>query len=802
MAGTTIDTWDPAPVVSRLLAIDDSAGPNNVTVTPDDLAGQMLAEGPIKDRVEQIEASQATGDKKLAPVRILLTAATAATALTAGSTHDGLVLAAGDSVGQAIAGGSTVAGIWQVQASGAALRRTDADTGAELAKATFTVDAGTHVGTTWYVETADITIGTTPVVIKKVANAPAVTGEVVAARQGEASLAANLNKIKAEALSTTALATPAETVTGTATAKITTPAGVKAATDQWFPTTSAVPGVAAALVDGNGRVMAEVKENDGVFWAFGGITLANAKEVQTSNVAGVEWALLTDEPEPRVLLELGSDGARSWFVGDSAGTGGTGPGDVNTYLKRSSPCAVFRDAEGRTLYLFGGAFWSWWQSGRHSYGRSRWMTALNGVMEVDGAGGLVIYQMLDGSGAFECTRIGEDEDSERVDDHDNWAILIDPRDGSIIRLRCLWTPHGGNRSEFVGKSLDAKHLGPKTRIKGQDGQPLNDGNYTYNNAFFERDNFANIRCWGRTSATPGDYTWGMIRSFDGGETWTPRTKVVNTDGVYGIPSPRYDGDGDIFVCYKNPAHSGSGAKRRISAGHLRHNGQFLRLDGTQIAPNVFDPSYVPVAPETDLTEIYQPPSGSHVRLTDSRIVSHDTVAKVIQMLVCWTEWPGANEDISWAISLSKARMVTIDESGESPVVTLGAVATLGGGGEGIAIYDAPAFNPDYIAGSCVAGDGLVLYCAINVDGAGTSIAELCDISNPASVKRRRIMTTQAPKRLARPVSWIKNVYDRATGQITYQLDDFAAFAVVSYYESFGKWVADGYGIIPSEWKPE
>ena len=197
MAGTTIDTWDPAPVVSRLLAIDDSAGANNVTVTPDDLAGQMLTEGPIKDRVEQIEASQATGDKKLAPVRIVLTAATAASALTAGSTHDGVVLAAGDSVGQAIAGGSSVAGIWQVQASGAALRRTDADTGAELAKATFTVDAVTHVGTTWYVETADITIGTTPVVIKKVANAPAVTGEVVAARQGEASLAANLNKIKA-----------------------------------------------------------------------------------------------------------------------------------------------------------------------------------------------------------------------------------------------------------------------------------------------------------------------------------------------------------------------------------------------------------------------------------------------------------------------------------------------------------------------------------------------------------------------------------------------------------------------------
>lgn len=196
MAGSTIDTWDPAPVVSRLLAIDDSAGPNNVTVTPGDLAGQMLAEGPIKDRVDQIEATAATGDKKLAPVRLLLTSATAPSAMTAGSTHDGLVVAAGDDIARAVPGGSVVDGIYRVQASGAALRRDDADTGAELVRASFTVDAGTNAGTTWFVETDAITIGTTPISIKKVANAPAIAGEVVAARGGKASLSERLASIE------------------------------------------------------------------------------------------------------------------------------------------------------------------------------------------------------------------------------------------------------------------------------------------------------------------------------------------------------------------------------------------------------------------------------------------------------------------------------------------------------------------------------------------------------------------------------------------------------------------------------
>ncbi|MBD0416497.1 hypothetical protein [Oryzicola mucosus] len=151
----------------------------------------------VDAEVSRIEGIVAAGDQKKSPVKVLVTVATAPAAMTAGSTHDGVVIAAGESLAVAVPGGSNGSGIFEFQPTGPAIRRSDADTGAELARASFTVDAGSNLGSTWFVENTEITIGATAIVIKKVANAPAVSGEVVTARQGQPNLAANLDTIRA-----------------------------------------------------------------------------------------------------------------------------------------------------------------------------------------------------------------------------------------------------------------------------------------------------------------------------------------------------------------------------------------------------------------------------------------------------------------------------------------------------------------------------------------------------------------------------------------------------------------------------
>jgi hypothetical protein len=103
------------------------------------------------------------------PVRFLVNSATPSLAIDFenGDIYDGLTLVAGDRFLRQVLTGSVSTpdpanGIYVVQASGAAIRGTDADTGAELKNATVMVLAGTYAGTFWVQDNTTPVVGGAP----------------------------------------------------------------------------------------------------------------------------------------------------------------------------------------------------------------------------------------------------------------------------------------------------------------------------------------------------------------------------------------------------------------------------------------------------------------------------------------------------------------------------------------------------------------------------------------------------------------------------------------------------------------
>ncbi|CAH2399250.1 SGNH/GDSL hydrolase family protein [Mesorhizobium ventifaucium] len=144
------------------------------------IAGGLPAEmDALEERVNDVEALAFSGVKLKQSVRLLVTTATAPATMTAGSTLDGLVLAAGDRVARAVTPADAVNGVYVVQGAGAAIRSTDMDSESDLVGATFTMDAGTHAAAQWACLTpAPIVVDTTALTFAKTASANALSAAV------------------------------------------------------------------------------------------------------------------------------------------------------------------------------------------------------------------------------------------------------------------------------------------------------------------------------------------------------------------------------------------------------------------------------------------------------------------------------------------------------------------------------------------------------------------------------------------------------------------------------------------------
>ncbi|TIL94803.1 MAG: hypothetical protein E5Y73_09725 [Mesorhizobium sp.] len=150
-------------------------------VEADTVAAVEAITDPLSERVDDVEALALSGVKPpKQSVRLLMTTnVDIAAACENGDTLDALVLVTGDRF--ALTGQTAPAqnGVYIVPASGAAARSTDMDTADEIVGGRFDVDAGTHAGETWAVQTlAPITVGTTALVIVRTTTASALAGVV------------------------------------------------------------------------------------------------------------------------------------------------------------------------------------------------------------------------------------------------------------------------------------------------------------------------------------------------------------------------------------------------------------------------------------------------------------------------------------------------------------------------------------------------------------------------------------------------------------------------------------------------
>ncbi|MER9768859.1 hypothetical protein NKJ09_22665 [Mesorhizobium sp. M0189] len=172
-------------------AVDGEVAGLNQRVTDVDTAlGTRLT------AVEQLALSGVRPAKQ--SVRLLVTTATAPASMTAGATLDGLVLVANDRVARATSAGAIADGVYVVQASGAAIRSTDMDSEADVIGARFDVDAGTHASETWTLSNlAPISVDLTVLIFVKSGSANATTAEVLAARDGKASIGARMDDFTA-----------------------------------------------------------------------------------------------------------------------------------------------------------------------------------------------------------------------------------------------------------------------------------------------------------------------------------------------------------------------------------------------------------------------------------------------------------------------------------------------------------------------------------------------------------------------------------------------------------------------------
>lgn len=176
----------------------------------DDMASNSAAAVPTQQSVKAYVDAAALGivTSWKAPVKVATTTAgTLATSFENGDTIDGVVLATGDRILIKDQSTQSENGIYIVAASGAPARSSDANVAAELEGAAVTVQQGTsNANTTWIQTTDGITLGSSNIVF--------------------AQLGASVPDASATVKGIVELATPAEALTATDTARAVTPEGL------------------------------------------------------------------------------------------------------------------------------------------------------------------------------------------------------------------------------------------------------------------------------------------------------------------------------------------------------------------------------------------------------------------------------------------------------------------------------------------------------------------------------------------------------------------------------------------------
>ncbi|TFW14421.1 hypothetical protein EGY25_04305 [Brevundimonas intermedia] len=124
----------------------DSIAPGSSALyDPDKAEGRALFAA-----IDAAVQTATTGLRRIDPVRVVLTANVALTALSNGSTHDGVTLATGDRVALVGQTNASQNGVYVAPASGSAARATDMNEGSEFPGATFLVREGAaRSGTSW-----------------------------------------------------------------------------------------------------------------------------------------------------------------------------------------------------------------------------------------------------------------------------------------------------------------------------------------------------------------------------------------------------------------------------------------------------------------------------------------------------------------------------------------------------------------------------------------------------------------------------------------------------------------------------
>jgi hypothetical protein len=179
-------------------AIETNESGNSTAIT--DLQDRM---SEAESDINTLESIAVAGVAPKASVRAATTAnGTLASAFDNASVIDGVTLVTGNRILIKNQTAGQENGIYVVQASGAPVRATDADTAAEILRAGVFVEEGTTLaGTSWMCNTpAPITLETTPLTFVKVDDKSGFAAEISAARQTTPSLNLAINAAKNEAL--------------------------------------------------------------------------------------------------------------------------------------------------------------------------------------------------------------------------------------------------------------------------------------------------------------------------------------------------------------------------------------------------------------------------------------------------------------------------------------------------------------------------------------------------------------------------------------------------------------------------
>jgi hypothetical protein len=168
-------------IADEIVGLENLGGGAKKTVltTSDVLAQRMMAEGPLKDRLEQVAAS-ATRPNWKDPVLVATRADINLASLQSGAVIDSVTLVAEDRVFVGGQVASAANGIYRIRTDLPPVRSVDADTGPELAGLAVFVRAGAAHGGKQFgiVATGAITVGTTPLPVVEISDQVALNANI------------------------------------------------------------------------------------------------------------------------------------------------------------------------------------------------------------------------------------------------------------------------------------------------------------------------------------------------------------------------------------------------------------------------------------------------------------------------------------------------------------------------------------------------------------------------------------------------------------------------------------------------